>query len=88
MKRNRSVRAALATALRRYRGLLLLGVMLGVLAVQLVQRTTGFARPDALVSLLCVAMLVLLLGQDAPGVTARGCGLRPDRCWSGWANRR
>ncbi len=65
MKRNRSVRAALATALRRYRGLLLLGVMLGVLAVQLVQRTTGFARPDALVALLCVAMLVLLLGQDA-----------------------
>lgn len=65
MTPRRSVRAALWQAFATYRGLLLLGAFLGVVAVQLVRRTTGFARPDALVALLCVAMLVLLLGQDA-----------------------
>lgn len=50
---------------RRYGGLMLLGIVLGGVATVLVKRTTGFARPDALVALLCVAMLVLLLAQDA-----------------------
>ena len=65
MKPERSLRLLLLGGLARYRGLLVLSVALGVVAVELRQRTTGFARPDALVAMICVAMLVLLLGQDA-----------------------
>ncbi len=60
----RSVRRLVWRWLRAWRGALAVAVLLAAAAVLLARQTTAFGRPEALVGLVTVSMLLLLLGYD------------------------